>query len=110
MCTIEVTPCPSLRQDTSAFGSMATSAARPSPPLLAFASPPTVLQAAMKDATYLGQLNDNLDSLVSAFFGSRVANGRAAELTALATAIYLGVTTATGGQTLGEEFTSASFL
>ncbi|KAL2916309.1 peroxisome biogenesis factor 10 [Polyrhizophydium stewartii] len=69
-----------------------------------FAAPPDIIRSTQKDALYIFQLNSTLSEIIGNLWGSRTQLRLAREVQLLSEALYHGLTTLAGTQTLGEEY------
>ncbi|OAJ43098.1 hypothetical protein BDEG_26481 [Batrachochytrium dendrobatidis JEL423] len=69
-----------------------------------FASPPDIIRATQKDLYYLYQLQSTLNEIIASLWGSRFQNKLSHEIQLTSQALYYGLTTVAGTQTLGEEY------
>ncbi|KAJ8323740.1 peroxisome biogenesis factor 10 [Batrachochytrium dendrobatidis] len=69
-----------------------------------FASPPDIIRATQKDSYYLYQLQSTLNEIIASLWGSRFQNKLSHEIQLTSQALYYGLTTVAGTQTLGEEY------
>jgi peroxin-10 len=79
---------------------MAATSSSPYP----FASAPDIIRAHQKDAYFTGHLTNTLSDLHRRLLGARATHALAPELRALASLLYLCLTTLPGNRTLGEEY------
>jgi peroxin-10 len=70
-----------------------------------FAAAPDIIRAHQKDAYFSGALLEQLSTLLRTLYGARFAHSYASETRILGELLYLGLTTAIGNRTLGEEYT-----
>jgi peroxin-10 len=70
-----------------------------------FASSPDIIRSHQKDAYFSGVLLEQLSTLLRKLYGARFAHTYVSETRVLGELLYLGLTTAIGNRTLGEEYT-----
>jgi peroxin-10 len=70
-----------------------------------FAAAPDIIRAHQKDAYFSGALLEQLSTLLRKLYGARFAHIYTSETRVLGELLYLGLTTAIGNRTLGEEYT-----
>jgi peroxin-10 len=70
-----------------------------------FASSPDIIRSHQKDAYFSGVLLEQLSTLLRKLYGARFAHTYVSETRVLGEILYLGLTTAIGNRTLGEEYT-----
>lgn len=69
-----------------------------------FAASPDIIRSHQKDAYFSGVLLEQLSSLLRKLYGARFAHTYISETRVLSELLYLGLTTAIGNRTLGEEY------
>lgn len=70
-----------------------------------FASSPDIIRSHQKDAYFSGVLLEQLSTLLRKLYGARFAHTYVSETRVIGELLYLGLTTAIGNRTLGEEYT-----
>jgi peroxin-10 len=70
-----------------------------------FAASPDIIRSHQKDAYFSGVLLEQLSTLLRKLYGARFAHTYLSETKVLGELLYLGLTTAIGNRTLGEEYT-----
>jgi peroxin-10 len=69
-----------------------------------FATSPDIIRSHQKDAYFSGVLLDQLSTLLRKIYGARFAHTYVSETRVIGEILYLGLTTAIGNRTLGEEY------
>ncbi|KAH7391716.1 Pex12 amino terminal region-domain-containing protein [Pyrenochaeta sp. MPI-SDFR-AT-0127] len=70
-----------------------------------FAASPDIIRSHQKDAYFSGVLHEQLSTLLRKLYGARFAHTYLSESRVVGELLYLGLTTAIGNRTLGEEYT-----
>lgn len=70
-----------------------------------FAASPDIIRSHQKDAYFSGVLHEQLSTLLRKLYGARSAHTYLSESRVAGELLYLGLTTAIGNRTLGEEYT-----
>jgi peroxin-10 len=70
-----------------------------------FATSPDIIRSHQKDAYFSGVLLEQLSTLLRKLYGARFAHTYVSETRVIGELLYLGLTTAIGNRTLGEEYT-----
>ncbi|KAK6462496.1 Pex12 amino terminal region-domain-containing protein [Scheffersomyces coipomensis] len=77
---------------------------------LPFADAATIVRAHQKDAYFESSYRTQLNEILQLFKGQRFVNSYPEEITIVAKALYLGLTTLIGARTLGEEYVDLIYV
>ncbi|KAI5955374.1 PEX10 [Candida jiufengensis] len=77
---------------------------------LPFADAATIVRAHQKDVYFESSYRDHLQDLFQMIKGQRFVNSYSKEITVLAKALYVGLTTLIGARTLGEEYVDLIYV